>query len=263
MHIHFILVSPAVPENIGAAARALKTMGFSSLRLVNPINYPDEKALWLAHGSDEILRNALIFTSFEESIRDIDFIIGTTSKKRKIKHNNYTPENLLDIIQNKGQSVNAVAIVFGCEESGLTNTELQCCHILTSIPMKVSYPSLNLAQAVMIYAYALSPLSLKIDENHKQAVNKLSFNILKHKVDDILEFINIKKNPALHSRIMERLDLLGEEDIHLLHSIVNSINKKIAGRASHSTASCKEFNHTTSPPTPPLLQERGTGGEAN
>jgi tRNA/rRNA methyltransferase len=235
MHIHFILVSPAVPENIGAAARALKTMGFSSLRLVNPINYPDEKALWLAHGSAEILRNARIFTSFEESIRDIDFIIGTTSKKRKAKYNNYTPENLLGIIQSKGQSVNAVAVVFGCEESGLTNSELQSCDILTSIPIKAAYPSLNLAQAVMIYAYTLSPLSLRIDENHKQAVNKLSFNILKHKVDDILEFIDIKKNPALYSRIMERLDLLGEEDIHLLHSILNGVNKKLVGRASAKT----------------------------
>jgi tRNA/rRNA methyltransferase len=226
MILHFILVKPAVPENIGAAARAIKTMGFRSLRLVNPVNYPDEKALWLAHGSADILRQASIYNSLDESVRDIDFIVGTTSKKRKVKFNHYDPEDVLRIIQSKGKSITSAGIVFGCEESGLTNNELRKCDILSSIPMKALYPSLNLAQVVMLYAYVLSPLSLLSNGKQEESTNKPSFNILIQKIDGILEFIDIKANATLYNRIMERLELLGEDDIHLLHSITNGINKK-------------------------------------
>ncbi|MGE0087944.1 MAG: TrmH family RNA methyltransferase [Bacteroidales bacterium] len=83
--IHFILVEPAVSENIGAAARALKTMGFSSLRLVKPANHLADEARWLAHASNDILENAHVFPSLKEAVKDMDWIIGTTAKKRKGK----------------------------------------------------------------------------------------------------------------------------------------------------------------------------------
>ena len=82
MNISFILVEPAVPENIGAAARAIKTMGFNDLRLVNPCDHLDMRAKMLAHASHEILENAKIFTNLSDAIADLDFTIATSAKQR-------------------------------------------------------------------------------------------------------------------------------------------------------------------------------------
>jgi tRNA/rRNA methyltransferase len=83
MQIFFILVEPAVQENVGAAARAIKTMGFSRLILVNPCDYLSGPARWLAHGSGEILDNAQVFPSLKEAIVNFDFVVGTSAKKTK------------------------------------------------------------------------------------------------------------------------------------------------------------------------------------
>ncbi len=222
---HFILVEPAVPENIGAAARALKTMGFSSLRLVNPANHLADEARWLAHASNDILENAHVFPSLKEAVKDMDWIIGTTAKKRKVNQDYYPVNKLNDLIKAKSSSIKSLAIVFGREESGLTNEELSLCHTVTSVPMKTKYPSLNLAQSVMIYAYTLSMIELdnkKIDEE----INPNEFNTLKNKVEIILTEIGFKSDSSIYNRIMERLNILGETDIHLLHSVCNKLSEK-------------------------------------
>ena len=85
MLIHFILVEPGLPENVGAAARALKTMGFHSLRLVNPCDHLQDRARWVAHGSTDILENARVFTSLEDAVADVDMIVGTSAKSRTVK----------------------------------------------------------------------------------------------------------------------------------------------------------------------------------
>ena len=85
MEVSFILVEPAGPENVGAAARAIKTMGFDDLRLVNPCDHLDMKARMLAHASNDILENAKVYQSFEEAIKDIDFVFATSAKQRWVK----------------------------------------------------------------------------------------------------------------------------------------------------------------------------------
>jgi tRNA/rRNA methyltransferase len=224
MQIHFILVEPAVPENVGAAARAIKTMGFTSLRLVNTKAHLDEKAGWLAHASNEILENAQEFDSLKEATKDIDWIIGTSAKKRRINEDYYPSNKINDLIKAKASSVKNIAIVFGREESGLTNDELKLCDIITSVPMKTTYPSLNLGQSVMIYAYTLS--MLEIDEKMPdQKTDQAELNILKLKTETILNDIGFKKDSAIYNRIMERLMILGETDIHLILSIEHKINE--------------------------------------
>jgi len=226
MEIHFILVEPAVPENVGAAARAIKTMGFSSLRLVNSQAHLDEKAGWLAHASNEILENAQEFKTLQEATQDIDWIIGTSAKKRRVNEDVYPSTKINELIQAKANTVKNIAIVFGREESGLTNEELKLCNILSHVPMKTTYPSLNLAQSVMIYAYTLSMLNL---ENKKpdQVNDQAEFNILKTKTQDILRDIGFKKESAIYNRIMQRLMILGQKDIHLLLSIEHKIQEKL------------------------------------
>ena len=225
MEIHFILVEPAVPENVGAAARAIKTMGFTSLRLVNTKAHLKKEAKWLAHASNEILDSAHEFTNLKEATQDIDLIIGTSSKKRRVNEDIIPSNKINELIKAKSGTIKNLAIVFGREESGLTNDELKLCDIVTSVPMKTTYPSLNLSQSVMIYAYTLSQLEYnEHDSDQKSNLNELK--ILRNKTEHLLQDIGFKKDSAIYNRIMERLMILGETDIHLLLSIENKILDK-------------------------------------
>ena len=159
MQLHIILVSPARPENVGAAARAMKTMGFASLRIVDSEAHLKPEAGWVAHGSQEILQNALHFTTLAEALADIDFTVATTARSRARFHYYCTPPELLTQLEEKSQWVNHAALVFGREDSGLTNEELELADILTGVPMVADYPSLNLGQAVMVFCYQLSSLN--------------------------------------------------------------------------------------------------------
>ncbi len=227
MNIHFVLVEPTVPENVGASARALKTMGFHSLRLVNPCNYLADKAQMLAHASVDILKNAGVYTDLQSALKDVDFIIGTTSKHRTLRGDYYSCEEIFNLIKNKEKSVKNVAIIFGREDRGLVNDELQYCHIVSSIPLKNSYPSLNLAQTVMIYAYSLSQLAFWEDINTSTTSDQSQFKVLRKSVAEIMNKIDIDPKSRIYNRIIERLCALGDGDIHLMLSVCNMLSKKL------------------------------------
>lgn len=218
MHISFILIEPATPENIGAAARAIKTMGFNQLRLVNPADHLSGPARWLAHASNDILENAQVFSSFEDATSDIDFIIGTSAKQRSVKEDYVPVKQIPNIIQDKGNTIRNVAVVFGREDTGLRNNELKACDLVTTVPLKTTYPSLNLAQAIMIYAYELSSLNF-YEHSVEKNINEEGFKVLKQKTEFILKDLDFNSESAIYPRILERLMFLSEGDIHLLHSI--------------------------------------------
>lgn len=226
MIVHFILVEPAVPENIGASARALKTMGFSSLRLVNPCDHLHVKARMLAHGAQDILEGSRVFHSLEAALDDVDFSVGTTAKKRSVKFDYHNSDILADIISRKRDTIGSLGIVFGREESGLTNEELQMCDIASSVPLEESYPSLNLSQAVMIYAYLLSPLRI-IRKEEPEGTEKQDWAQLKRKAEEALKALQIDENPNLYYRMLERLSLIGKDDVNLFLSLFSRINEKI------------------------------------
>jgi len=226
MEFNFILVEPSVPGNIGAAARAINIMGFRNLWLVNPCNHLDTEAVKMAHGSKDILQAAVIFDSLQQALSNIDFVIGTSAKKRTAHEDYLDCSQLKDIIIKKGKAINSTCIVFGREESGLTNDELKQCDIVTHIPMIAEYPSANLSQAVMIYAYILSGLVLNKKKSKKDLKNKEGFSELKRRIISILTDVGIDKNPTLQDRIMERLALINEDDMHLLYSFSNKYIEK-------------------------------------
>ena len=172
MDCSFILVEPAVPENIGAVARALKVMGFSDLRLVNPADHLSDSARWLAHASCDVLESAGVYGSLEEAVDNLDLVIGTTAKRRTVKYDYYRPEELKDIIAGKEGTVHKLGIVFGREESGLTNRELHLCDLLSTVPIANPYPSLNLGQSVMLYAYVLSDLKWEDKQPRKSILSR-------------------------------------------------------------------------------------------
>jgi tRNA/rRNA methyltransferase len=221
MDLYFILVKPAVPGNIGAAARAIKTMGYTRLRLVAPGDYLGPEARMLAHASAEILEGAEVFAGLKQAIADLDMTVATTAKTRDVRVEYLGASEIPGMIRSKGSSAEKIGLVFGREESGLTNDEIRMCDLVSSIPMKGSYPSLNLGQSVMIYAYLMASFEWTQPEPALQALDQEGFRAMIDKSTKVLKDLDIDNNPALYNRILERLASLGEDDIHLLHSILN------------------------------------------
>ncbi|MBN2460478.1 MAG: tRNA/rRNA methyltransferase [Candidatus Cloacimonetes bacterium] len=226
--ICFILVEPQVPQNVGAAARALKTMGFTDLRLVDSRVHHEEPARWLAHGAAEILNQIIVFDTLKDAVRDCDFCVGTTARFRNRRKDYHSPQALLEIIRNKGQAVRRVAVIFGREESGLTNEEIDLCDIISTIPMKTAFPSLNLAQAVMIYAYVLSCLPPQDNSKFKFRKNEHSQQtILKQKIMELSEILGLSEKKSFYTRLLERSSLLRDFDMRLVHTIIEKIRDRI------------------------------------
>ena len=218
--VYFILVAPAVAGNIGAAARAIKTMGFKHLVLISPkADHLSNEAKMLAHGSHDILENVIIYNSLEQALANVDFSIGTTAKNRTSKQDYYTSNQIRSLLEEKASMTKRVALVFGREESGLTNQELQICDIASSIPLQTKFPSLNLGQAVMLYAYELDKTDHEI-ASHKNDDNKVA--VLKDKTKRLLQYLEIDANPTLYHRIFERLARLNADDTSLILSILEN-----------------------------------------
>lgn len=153
-NIEFILVEPKHPGNIGAAARAIKTMGFENMTLVNPCDFRVPEVSYMAHASSDILDKIKVVNTLAEAITAQHFVVATTQRKRIYQMPFYTPQELGEKVIPMSQQ-HKVAIVFGRERTGLTNEELQICTAVSTIPAAVEHPSLNLSQAVMIYGYEL------------------------------------------------------------------------------------------------------------
>lgn len=223
MEICFILYKPAVPGNVGAAARAMNTMGFSQLRLIRPCDHLGEKARMLAHGSHHILEKASLYDSFDEAVQDLDLVICTTAKGRTSKHDYHSSREIRGLIENKAEKLKRVGILFGTEESGLPNKLVLKSDLAMSIPMSASYPSLNLGQAVMVTAYELSPLNELSKPGKEMVKSGEGWGELKNRSTQLLEEIGIKKETALYHRIMERLSTIGANDIPLFLSVIKGI----------------------------------------
>lgn len=224
--IVFVLVKPAVPGNIGAAARALKTMGFHELRLVDPCDPLSAASRMMAHASNEILERALQYSSLQAALEDVCLAVATTTKRRNVGQEKVYSRDLAAFIEKKMASLQRVAIVFGSEESGLTNEEVKRCHVVSKIPMAGKYPSLNLAQAVMIYSYELSRFSVKrpvYKAFHRPA--EAGLRSLTAEAEDLLRFAGLKPHHHSWQKLFERMVLLGDEDIQLIHGLLRQMKE--------------------------------------
>lgn len=142
------------PGNIGAAARAMKTMGLRHLYLVNPRHFPDAQANAMAAGAGDILDNAVVCSSVDEALRGVVFTVAMTARLRDISNEVKTPrEAMPELLQQAAQQ--PVAMLFGTEMSGLTNEEISKAQVLVNIPANPDFSSLNLAAAVQVMAYEL------------------------------------------------------------------------------------------------------------
>ncbi len=232
-NVYFVLVEPQNPGNIGAAARALKTMGFGNLVLVNPCWFDVPEARWLAHASQDILDAVKVLPSLPEAIKDVQVVVATTQRNREYHLPYYTPTEISQKLIPSSQEFK-VALVFGRERSGLTNEELQCCHLFSTIPAATAHPSLNLSQAVMLYAYELFKNSF--EEEKKFQWNLASYaeteSVYLH-LRESLEKVNFVPIDNWEKFIMRFRRFFARSypearDVRLLHKILQTFDDYIA-----------------------------------
>jgi len=149
-----VLINPSHPGNIGAAARAMKTMGLSRLYLVEPQRYPSAEATARASGADDILAKAVVCDTLEDAVADCVLVAGTSARERALPWPLMEAREGAQRLLEEGGG-HPVALLFGRERTGLTNAELARCHYHVHIPTNPDYSSLNLAAAVQLMSYEL------------------------------------------------------------------------------------------------------------
>jgi tRNA/rRNA methyltransferase len=226
MKIYFILVTPAHAGNVGASARALKTMGFDSLHLVGADIHGEAEAVWRAHGAGELLTQAMTFQTISDATADCDLVVGTTARRRGTGRAYHDPAQLREALASKGDCIERVAVLFGCEAHGLSNRELSFCDLLSTVPLAANYPSLNLSQAVMIYAYELSVFN-NTQDPCQTAADPGQLRMLKEKTATLLKMLELGNHRKLIEWANDRLGLLAQRDIKLLHTLIGELQKRL------------------------------------
>ena len=229
--VRIVLCRPSHPGNIGAAARAMKTMGFTDLRLVGPERFPAPEAQWMATHAVDVLQAAVVHASLNEALVDCVAAFAMSARPRE-----WSPQ-VLDIRTAAARAAaldGTVAFVFGNETAGLTNEEMFACQFLVHIPASAQFSSLNLAQAVQVAAYELrmageAPIPA-------QRVQKLAT------VEDLeglyghLEEAAVRSGfhvPASGSRLPERLrrlfsriPALEREEVNIVRGLLKALLRK-------------------------------------
>jgi len=244
--VRVVLVEPTHPGNIGAVARALKTMGLSRLVLVNPKKFPHYEATKRAAGAESVLEEVVVVDTVDEAIADCTLVLGTSVRDREVAWPTHDPrESAFRVIEHLADADHESAILFGRESSGLTNAEMDFCQSQIRIPANDEYSSLNLASAVQIIAYelrmkALDVLSgLKRDESElmsgvekrQKVANKIQRDgHIEHLQSTLqaLGFIKAKPPTVLMrklTRLYNKADLTIEE-IQILRGILTAVDSQ-------------------------------------
>jgi tRNA/rRNA methyltransferase len=236
--LRFVLVDTSHPGNVGATARAMKTMGFSELVLVNP-RYPDvlshEDAIAFASGATEVLSTARIVHSLEEALEGYNFCVALSARLREFSPPRYEPRSLASHLQsNDGLRA---ALVFGSERYGLSNEQVEKCQAIVSVSTNAEYGSLNLAQAVQIVAYecrmagiasniessGLNQIGFTGDLATNEQIEGMFVHLEQALIDiEFLDQHNPKKLMSRLRRLFARTALETEE-VNILRGIANQL----------------------------------------
>ncbi|MFW6338355.1 MAG: TrmH family RNA methyltransferase [Alkalispirochaetaceae bacterium] len=230
MTIDTVLLEPQEGGNLGSICRGLKTLGFTPPVLVSAHQGIERspEARRLAHGAREYLGQLRRFETLDDALEEYSFILGTTARKRRTVSEYIELRMLSSLLRKKGEAVSRIALLFGSEASGLPSSALRRCHLVSTIPLRSSYPSLNLAQAVLLYAYELAPLLRTPEEaagSYARSVGARTpeYRALLERVERLLSERRV--NEALLGRVRERLAHVEEGDVALIHSILNALER--------------------------------------
>jgi tRNA/rRNA methyltransferase len=235
--IRIVLCQTSHPGNIGATARAMKTMGISTLYLVNPKKFPHPEATAMSSGADDILKNAQVVSDLETALKGVKLAVGLSARRRELT------QAYLDVHQVAHEMIHLaktsdVAFVFGTEMSGLSNLETHQCQALSFIDANPDYSSLNLAQAVQVVCHELRQASmstyppklytkdLSVLADHGSLMGFLSH--LEMVLDEI-EFLDKVQG----ERLMQRLHILFArsqleiDEVNILRGILTQVQKKL------------------------------------
>jgi tRNA (cytidine32/uridine32-2'-O)-methyltransferase len=217
--VRIVLVNTSHPGNIGSVARAIKTMGLQELYLVSPAQFPHPKAIELATNATDILDKAIVVQTLNEAIADCSLVVGTSARTRTIPWPLLNPREMAEkVMQEPPKS--QTAIVFGREQSGLTNEELQQCHLHVQIPTHSEFSSLNIAAAVQVIAYELRMASLGTDKKQNDTwdyrlANVTEMELFFNHLQEIfikIDFLKMSAPRKLMTR-MRRLFLRARPDV--------------------------------------------------
>lgn len=220
--------------NIGATARAMKTMGLTALYLVNPRSFPDKEAHIRAVSARDLLAQARICGSLDEALRGTVLAAALTTRSRKLAHDLHDARSGAGILFEHARQ-HPVALVFGAETAGLTSAEVSKCQLQIAIPANPDYPSLNLASAVQVMAYELRMAM-------SDSIPPAQILDLPATLDEIelfhqhLETVMIKTaflNPQQPGKLMHRIRRLfsrarlEKEEINILRGILTAMEKRL------------------------------------
>lgn len=227
-NVRIVLCQTSHPGNIGAAARAMKTMGLSQLYLVVPKKFPDKEADAMACGAVDLLETAHVCATLEEALTGCAVAVGLTARKRQLSH------ELLSARQAATQvaeiaGTQQVALVFGTEMSGLSNAELDLCQLLAMIPTDPEFSSLNLAAAVQVMGYEVRMALLdgaveQVDAATLLAANEDVEGFYRHLEETLIKIGFL--NAAAPGRLMQRVRRiyararLEKEEVNILRGIL-------------------------------------------
>ncbi len=222
MKASFVLVEPARAEHIGVAARAVKALVDAELRLVATSAHLDRRAEWAAHGALDVLERAEHYDTFEQAVADLGFLVGTTARRRGFTGRYYRPRELAELFSAKEQTLSRVGVVFGPEERGLRNSELRRCDVLSSVVLRQDQPSLNLAQAVTVYAYELSGRAVSRRPRSTPPAPGTQ-EALRARLQELLAYLSIEPETPLYRTLQERSAALHDADTELVLGVLNKL----------------------------------------
>lgn len=237
-NIRIVLVNTSHPGNIGAVARAMKNMCLSKLVLVEPKIFPSAEATARASGADDVLASTKVVGSLVDALAGCQLVVGASARLRSIEWPQVNPSDCAQLLFSEGGNTD-VAVVFGREHAGLTNTELDLCHYLVNIPANPEYSSLNLAAAVQVVAYEIlvaSQRELTSGAEQQDVVTVEKMDAYYQRLGQLINhcnFVDVNGSPRHHARILRRLRRLynrarpTNEELNILHGILSAINSKM------------------------------------
>lgn len=233
--INIVLVETSHPGNIGSVARAMKTMGLSRLSLVNPKDFPSGDANALSGNARDVLDAAIIYPNLKAAIKESTFVYATSARNRSINWPTVNPEEAADRILDQVAGDKEISIIFGREDRGLTNEELQLANFHLEIPANPDYPVLNIAMSVQIVTYELFKNRNTSQDREWRDYPEINSEDLQRLIDHFvetsidLEMIDPKNPSQIIARIKRMFSRLQPDSMegNYLRGFLTAVNKRL------------------------------------